>query len=295
VVRRNWFDHLHALRQAKNNQLPLHRIHAQAVQDSRCRGVLSRWSHMEAAERLAGWRELVKWGERHVDEIIPACVRCGDCCRSGSPTLHLDDLELLRNQRIPWNLLVTLRQGEPVYSPFENRAVVLLDERVKLREKASTRECVLYDDTRGECLVYEHRPVQCRAQACWDPERAREMSKLPYLTRRDLFQDLDLLLELIAEHDRRCSFTRLQEAFRQVAESQGERPEDLVDVLAYEEHFREFLAAQLGIPRDILPLIFGRSFADLLPLFGCRVENDDTGKKHIVPDRGAPSSGPRPG
>lgn len=211
------------------------------------------------------------------------CILCGDCCRQGSPTLHNEDLEILGRGGISQTQLVTLRKGEPVYSPYEEKPVYLREERIKIREKPGTRECVFLDPETSRCINYADRPVQCRAQACWDPGPAREIAAQPCLTRRDLFREVDLILELIEEHDSRCRFENLEGAFDRLHKSGGESIDEVIETLAFEDHFRHFVAERLDLPGEVLELFFGRSFSDMVGLFGFRVERRPDGTKVILP------------
>jgi Fe-S-cluster containining protein len=280
----NWVEHLSLLAQESACQVPLNRLKLQVEQDTIYQETLQRWPRMDNAERLAAWKRLLECSIKHSQEVLPICVRCGDCCRKSSPTLHLEDLDLLLGSKIPWNQLLTLRSGEPVHSPFEEELFFLLDERIKVREKVGIQECVFFDADANECLIYENRPMQCRAQACWDDEPARQLTEQPYLTRRDIFKDVELLQDLIGEHDRRCSFGRLQNAFKQLEENQAQGIDAILELLAYEEHFRQFLAEKLNIPADTLPLIFGRSYEELAPLFGFCVKVEADGSKCLMAD-----------
>jgi hypothetical protein len=123
------------------------------------------------------------------------------------------------------------------------------------------------------------------AQACWDPKEAEQVSKLPYLTRGDIFEGVELLLDIIKEHDIRCAFDKLNEAFKRLEETQGETVDEVLDLMAYEDHFRAFLAEKLNIPEDNLELVFGRSFADLSSCFGFKVEKEPDGSRCLVVDK----------
>ncbi len=277
-------DHLNQLITASSSSLPANRLLLQLRQDTIFQDTFKRWQTMGSTERLDSWRNLLECAGKHAREALPYCVRCGECCRQSSPTLHLEDLELLQQDGIPWNQLVTLRRGEPVRSPFEEQVFHLLDERIKIREKPGSQECVFLGDQGDSCLIYENRPLQCRAQACWDEEPAKQLNKQPYLTRRDIFQSVELLLKLITEHDRRCSFDQINKAFLQLQADYGESIDTVLGLLEYEDHFRHFLAEQLKIPADNLELIFGRSHAQLVALFGFRVEQEPDGTRRLVLD-----------
>ena len=94
---------------------------------------------MNGSQRLNSWKSLLEAAENMVREILPACVQCGECCRKGSPTLHEEDLDLLQEGKIPWGQLVTLREGEPAFSPFDEKPFLLPSECIKIREKAGAK------------------------------------------------------------------------------------------------------------------------------------------------------------
>lgn len=289
TLRANWVEHLERIFRDVPVSIPLKRVIYQVERTPLHQEIKARWSDMDGDERLASWKRLLEESAKVLEEILPVCVMCGECCRRGSPTLQLEDLELLRGGRLPWNQLYTIRRGQPVRSPFKDEISFLVDERVKVREKPGTQECVFFDHATDQCMVYADRPAQCRAQACWDPSMAEDLARQPYLTRRDVFGEIELIVELIAEHDRRCSFDALKEAFERLESSSGQNLDEIVDLLAYEDHFRHFLGEQLKIPPESLDLVFGKSLADLVPLFGLRVEEHADGSKCLVAEeRGAP-------
>lgn len=281
---RTWIKHLKGLMDESGITLPEKRIRFQAEQNISFQETKKRWPKLGATERLDAWKALLELSERIVQEILPSCVQCGECCRLGSPTLQLEDLELLRQGKVPWHELVTIRRGEPVRSPFEEKLFFLIDERIKIREKSGTQECVFFDSDSDRCSIYSDRPVQCRAQACWDPTVAKQVSEQPYLTRRDIFKGVELLMDIMREHDQRCDFEKLNAAFKLLEESQGKTIEEVLELLAYEDHFRHFLAEQLKIPENNLELVFGRSFADMVSLFGFTVRREPDGSRCLVQD-----------
>lgn len=284
-LRQNWLNHMVSLIKENETPIPVKRLQYQLEQSTAYHGVMQRWPKMEGAQRLHAWKILLEYSEQAVRDLLPTCVQCGECCRKGSPTLHVEDLELLSQGSLPWNQLVTLRQGEPVRSPAKEEIFYLLDERIKVREKPGTKECVFLDGSTDRCTIYVDRPLQCRAQACWDPAEAEQLAEQAYLTRRDIFAGAELLLDVINEHYQRCSFTKLQSAFKQLQEDGGSTIDKLLEVLAYEDHFRNFFSQQFNIPRDTLELVFGRSFSDLAQIFGFRVEEETDGTRRLVQDK----------
>ncbi|MGQ9483660.1 MAG: YkgJ family cysteine cluster protein [Desulfosoma sp.] len=292
TLRDNVLAHVQELARHPENKVPAERVLLQLTQDTDFQAVLKTWNTLNGPDRVAAWKKVLGLAEHHAREILPACVQCGECCRQGSPTLYLEDVELLHKGAIPWNAVYTLRRGEPVRSPFQTELVFLLDERIKVREKPGTMECLFLDTSLSQCRIYADRPLQCRAQACWDAGPAEDLSKQPYLTRRDLFKDVELLMDVITEHDRRCRFDQLAAAFRELDATRGASVDQVLHLLAYEDHFRNFMAEKLNIPEDHMELVFGRSFAALVQVFGCRVRTEPDGTRVLVPDRdeASPSS-----
>ncbi len=284
ALRDNVLDYVQEILRDPENRVPVERVILQLTQDSAFQAVLKTWDTLHGADRVTAWKNVLSLAEHHAREILPSCLQCGECCRKGSPTLHLEDLPLLRKGAIGWNAVYTLRRGEPVRSPFKEDLFFLLDERLKVREKPGTTECLFLDASTNRCTIYANRPLQCRAQACWDPAPAEELAKEPYLTRRDIFKDVELLLDVMAEHDRRCRFDQLAAAFQELEATKGASVDNVLRLLAFEDHFRNFMADKLGIPKDHLELVFGRSFANLVQVFGCRVRIDPDGTRVLVPD-----------
>jgi Fe-S-cluster containining protein len=284
TLSQKWKEFLEYIASQSEITIPMQRLKSQIERSTEFLQIIRGWNKMGGSDRLMAWKRLLEAVESIVQEVIPTCVQCGECCRKGSPTLHEEDLELLREGKIPWGQLVTLREGEPAYSPFDEKPFLLPSECVKIREKGESKGCVFLDEQTSQCGIYQDRPVQCRAQACWDPAPARQSAKLPYLTRWGIFKEVELLRDIIAEHDQRCSFKKLNDAFAEQAETNGREIDRVLELMAHEDHFRRFFADRLNIPEDTLDLVFGRSFADLAPLFGFQVVTEPDGSRCLIPE-----------
>jgi Fe-S-cluster containining protein len=285
----NWSTFLEGLlREEASSLVPSRRIRHQIEQTEVFREVASTWADMAAPLRLGAWKRLLLAAEDACRTILPACVQCGECCRAGSPALHLEDLLLLQSGKIPWDHLVTLRKGEPVRSPFDGRLFTLTEERIKIAEKEGKTECVfLIEEKAGGpagCSIYCDRPVQCRAQACWDPIPAREAAQMPFLLREHIFQGVDLLLDIISQHESRCGFSSLSASFEELVRSNGANIDAVLGVLSFEEHFRQFIVDKFNIPPRNLELLLGRSFKKMTALFGFRVSEEPDGTRRLCKD-----------
>ena len=72
------------------------------------------WESLEPSNRSQKWQELLERMVQIAYASRPYCLRCGECCRRGSPSLHVEDAELLSQGLISTHQVYTLRQGEPV-------------------------------------------------------------------------------------------------------------------------------------------------------------------------------------
>ncbi len=285
TLEKRWEDHIKSLTAKDKLGLSAVRLRFQAEQGSSYADARDQWTDMDGEKRTAMWEHLLKSSEENTAEIMPVCVQCGECCVKSSPTLMVDDLEILRDEKIRWSDLVTLRQGEPARSPITSDVFYLPEERIKVREKKGTKTCIFYDEETTTCTIHMNRPIQCRAQACWDDENARALLDEKFMTRQNLLEGVEVLTELLAEHDKRCSFEKLRDAFEKLKQTKGESVDEVVDLLAFEDHFRHGVAEKLSIPEDTLDLVFGRPLAERVRLFGFCVEVGEDGVHTLVPDK----------
>jgi len=213
----------------------------------------------------------------------PYCVRCGECCRRGSPSLHLEDLGLWSQGLLSPRDLVTLRKGELVHLNIEGRVGPLSEELVKIKPHPETGHCRFYRDQDCSCSIYEHRPLQCRVQACWAPGSLEELWRTPKLARRDLVRDDEKMLELMQAHDGRCAPDKLDAACRQWHESGRQDAMDrILDQLRYDTALRALVVGRLAIAEEELEFFFGRSLLQLVRAYGLRVDQDGDGTYRLV-------------
>jgi hypothetical protein len=118
---------------------------------------------------------------------------------------------------------------------------------------------------------------------------ARDAAEMPFLLREHIFEGVDLILDMIAEHENRCGFAALSDAFEKSADEEGIRK--VLDLLSYEEHFREFVSDKFKIPARNMDLVFGRSFIQMTPLFGFKALVEPDGSRRLVADGAAEPGG----
>ena len=199
------------------------------------------------------------------------CIRCGQCCLKASPTLQREDLPLLKQKFIQRKDLFTIRKGELIRDNVNENLLVTQVELIKMKERrGGVGGCIFYEDTSRACTIYEHRPVQCSAFKCWDTEDFDRVYSGPKLTRREVVQD-EVLLGMLEEHERRCSYSVLEEHIKQI-ESEGEKAvRKILDLLRFDFHLRPFVSEKLGVSLEEMDFLFGRPLSDTITMFGLKV------------------------
>lgn len=191
------------------------------------------------------------------------CARCGECCRKGGPALHTDDLPLLRAPGGPDLVhLVTLRTGEPALDQITGTVAPLEGEIVKIKGRDGAWTCLFLSDEGAACAIYAARPLECRALSCRDTREIERVYARNRLTRRDILPAGHPLLELVAEHERRCPVS----AYAALLE--GDTPEDRrsrAAMLAWDREVRLLLTEKSGMDPAILDFLFGRPLERLTP------------------------------
>ena len=204
------------------------------------------------------------------------CIRCGECCLASSPTLQLEDVALIENGAIDKCRLYTIRVGELVRNPVLEKLTTTDKELIKIREKSHAGVCVYYDEETRACSIYEHRPLQCAALACWDTTLFKEAYNTPKAGRKDIVRN-GILLGLMEAYDRRCSYGELEACVKRI-EGEGEKAiQEILKLLRYDYHFRPFISKKMDITPEEMDFLFGRPLIDTIHMFGLKVEKQGDG------------------
>lgn len=247
------------------------------------RDLNNNWEKLKPESRGDKWQKLM---ERLVQVAYagrPYCMRCGECCRQGSPSLHLEDAELLTQGFISTRQVYALRQGSPVKHNIEGRFDTLSEELIKIKEDPESRHCIFYSEQNISCLIYDHRPLQCRSQECWNPTALELVWYRKKLSRRHLLQQDHELLELLQTHDERCDPRKLDTAFKQVHETGDVAALDqILYILGQDAGFRAFFIKKSICDEEELDFFLGRPMVEIPRAYGMKVEKDKDGVYHLV-------------
>jgi Fe-S-cluster containining protein len=244
------------------------------------------WQEIKPSIRRQKWYELMERTIQIAYSTRPYCLRCGECCRLESPSLHLEDAELLAKGLISTRQIYTLRRGEPVSLNIEGKLGTLPSELIKFKEDQGKGYCRFYSENQKSCDIYENRPSQCRFQQCWNPEALEKHWQEQKLTRRDILKNDQGLMELLELHDERCDPERLNHLFIHLHHTRDTTVLDQVlDILRQDLAIRSLATTKLNRDPEELDFLLGRPLAEIMRSYGLRVEMDQDGVYHLSEDR----------
>ena len=210
------------------------------------------------------------------------CIRCGECCLRSSPTLQSEEFRLIEEGRLEKKNLMTVRKGEFVTDPVNGAVGPAAFEWIKIKErKRPERGCIFYDGGSKSCTIYDERPLQCMALTCWETGKIMEVLGRPKLNRQDVVHD-GVLLGLMEEHEKRCSYAALDDYVRGISREGNKAVERLLDLLKFDFHLRPFVSEKLNIPMDEMDFFFGRPLVDTIRTYGLQVRREPDGSFYLT-------------
>ncbi len=208
-------------------------------------------------------------------EDLRVCLRCGQCCLNSSPSLQIKDLFLVRDGRLKWSSLYTLRKGELVWDNVAGVYRKINKELIKIRE-AENGGCIFYNHGTKSCSIYDCRPSQCVALFCKDTSEFERIYNSPKLRRKDIIIDR-VVLGLIEKHEQKCAYSDMESLVKRIP-SEGERAiNGIMEILRFDTELRPFICKKLGVDPSHLDLIFGRPMIETISVFGLKVEREPDG------------------
>jgi len=261
-----WEDYLAAILQVSATSGRFKILRRQIDAAAGFKEVFDNWNTLPLAARGAAWRRLMTAAKDRYQAVAESCVRCGECCRLGSPTLLSDDLPRFQQEILTWNEVYTLRPGEQATNR-EGQVEPLKEERLKVREVPGSRQCWFYLAATDSCRIYDNRPEQCRRQNCWgDPARPPAVAQL--LNRKHLFAGVPEIWDLIKEHQERCDYGKVTRALAELAAGREEASETLFEALHFDHYLRQMLISDWELTPAATELLLGRPVTAFLETQG---------------------------
>jgi len=253
------------------------------------------WDGMSSAQREEAAETLNRIFRQAAYATRPFCLRCGACCGKSGPTLYPGDESLVwsgmdpeqgaETRALRWSQLHTFRRGEEVFSHYAEGRQLLQHECV-IVAPAQAGGCPHH--ARHGCAIHDHRPVQCRAQKCWDTAASAKLEAGPGLTRLHLLPPKDPLREMIKEHDEQCDPRTLRQLGENFIKSAAEDcAQDIRSMLRSDFSLRQEVAALDRQYEQALPFLLGRPLEELLGQWGIIASRGHAGEISL---RRAPST-----
>jgi Fe-S-cluster containining protein len=206
-----------------------------------------------------------------------SCKRCGKCCNEGGPTLHEQDLHLIRTGEIPLSALITLRKGELAHNPVLGRVAPIGVELVKLKGTGKEWNCCYFDVVESGCTIYTNRPQACKILKCWEPEGLLAIVEKNTLSRLDIMTAENPLRNLIGEHDKFFPCPDLEEIAALAPNLPEPKRRALQQLVNEDIRFRLRVVKEFELKLSDELFYFGRPLFQLLQPLGARVKETAVG------------------
>jgi Fe-S-cluster containining protein len=141
---------------------------------------------------------------------LKKCKQCGTCCRKGGPALHQADLGLIQQNLLPLSSLITIRKGEPVFSPISGRVEPAKQDLLKVSTSRSW-SCPFLEESGNTCKIYAIRPVECRLLQCWNPAELENIIYRDNISRWDVIATDAKIFLTVKQHEERCRFADIEQ------------------------------------------------------------------------------------
>ena len=188
-----------------------------------------------------------------------SCIQCGTCCRKGGPALHFEDKQLLDTGFIRPEHLITIRKGEPTFSPLSGKVEPAPCELIKINGRQGEWTCCFFDTEAMACSIYSHRPLECHLLECWNTEKLLPIIDKDTLTRVDIIRPDDIVLDLIAIHEKHCPSMQVEELLAELSHDKNPSTlAKLTELVRKDLAVRGHASNHYNLPLEVEFFILGR-------------------------------------
>ncbi|MEW6067661.1 MAG: YkgJ family cysteine cluster protein [Nitrospirota bacterium] len=199
-----------------------------------------------------------------------SCIRCGTCCIKGGPVLHHEDKRILLEGYVSHQHLLTIRKGEPAINPVTGRLEPAPQELIKVRGKDEGWSCLFYNEKKAACTIYKNRFIECRLLKCWDTSDLISIMGKDTITRSDIINPDDPIVDVIKTQERECSYNEIENLISNISGgiNKSLSLEKLREIIQKDISIRSFSIKELGLKKDLELFIFGRPLFKVLSDLG---------------------------
>ncbi len=207
-----------------------------------------------------------------VQKIKTECDRCGTCCIKGGPALHHEDRTLLEHNQLHPEHLITIRKGEPVLSLAAVNSTPAPVEIVKIKGKRSEWTCLFFLEEKSSCSIYQHRPLECCLQKCWDTGDLEKAAVENLLSRFDILASDEPILPFIKIHNQECSLENLAQLLAAATgkNTQQQAVADLTEMVNIDLNIRARAYDRFHFSLELELFFFGRPLFKILDQFSIK-------------------------
>jgi Fe-S-cluster containining protein len=200
---------------------------------------------------------------------VSECTRCGTCCKKGGPSFHHADKTLIEEGIIHSKYLYTIRKGELAYDNVKQCLEPVSSDVIKIKGKNNSRTCIFFNEAQSACSIYENRPIECRAQRCWDTQELEDLYAKKRLTRKDLLSEIEGLWGLIRDHQERCNYQTIRKLVNTINSKKGDGVrEKLTEIIQYDTEIRKLVVSIAGLSAEMLDFLLGRPLIQSIKKLG---------------------------
>lgn len=190
----------------------------------------------------------------------------------------MDDLPLIRAHRLALSDLITIRVGEPVFSPLVNSIEPSRSELIKVSGRNGSWACRFFSPTENGCGIYPHRPLECRLLKCWDPAALNDVIYQQCLSRRDVLPADEDLLPLMGIQEEHCAFASIAGLSAQFSENRTpEILNEIARIVTLDLKIRQRAIQIRGLTLAEELLFFGRPLFKSLAFYHMTVKEGPQG------------------
>jgi Fe-S-cluster containining protein len=223
---------------------------------------------------------------RKTSKEITSCKRCGTCCTKGGPALHVEDRQIIMAGHIRTEHLITIRKGELTRTPDSEGLHSIQHEIVKIAGKRGSWECLFLDKAESSCMIYEHRPLECRILKCWDTAELSSVIGKDPLKRADIIDPENPISKLIDAHEKECSIQEMEDLLSSLSDKDDNSTclKKLEELVQKDLIIRDVAVSELALPLSVEVFMLGRPLFKLLSGRGISVQ-EKNGGLHLYRDR----------
>ncbi len=276
-----WQEYLQEVLNASQKSRRFQTVRRQIEEKANFQEIYRDWNQMDVEARAAAWKGLIGAAKDVLWAGWETCVRCGECCELGSPTLLAPDLALFQKEILTWNEVYTLRPGEQVTNR-EGKPETLREERLKIREVPGSTQCWFYLAATNSCRIYADRPEQCRRQECWG-EETPPPAPGELLNREVILARVPEVWDLVQAHEERCHLGRVLQALKTLETEPDTASEALFEALHFDHYLRQMLQQEWELSPAATEFILGRPLTRFLKDHGINAALTPEGTFRLTP------------